>query len=220
MPQKHPSQPQVFKICVSGSAINNCGVRAPKLAYAVGKEIAQRNCILLTGSTTGIPLSACHGAKDFGGISIGLSPALSKREHVKKYKLPTKWQDIIFYTGFGYSGRNLLLTRSADAVIFICGRIGTMNEFTNSFEDHRVIGVLLESGGTSQLINEIVRVAERGSGKIVYDKDPERLVKKVLGILKKKDAWFRREILKRGRKRRLRPSKKARARKTMSGKRR
>lgn len=201
MPRVHKRFPTVFKIAVSGSAVNHYGSRAKKLSYEVGKEIAKKNCILLTGATTGIPLYACHGAKDFGGISIGLSPAYSKREHVHKYHLPTKWLDIIFYTGFGYSGRNLLLTRSADAAIFITGRIGTLNEFTDSFEDHRVIGVLQESGGTSELIDDIVRVARRGDRMIVYDKDPARLVGKVLAILKKSDAWFRRETEKRGKKR-------------------
>jgi hypothetical protein len=209
MPRVHKTQPPIFKICVSGSAVNNCGIHAPKLAYAVGREIAKADAVLLTGATTGIPLFSCHGAKDYGGISIGLSPAVSKKEHVKKYKLPTKWLDIVFYTGFGYSGRNLLLTRSADAVIFICGRIGTLNEFTDAFEDHRVIGVLLESGGTSQLIDDIVKLAHRGSGKIVYDKDPVRLVQKVLAVLRRDDRAFRKEILKRGK----RPVRRAKTRK-------
>ena len=189
--------PTLFKIAVSGSAINNCGRNAPKLSYEVGKEIAKSNCVLLSGATTGIPLYACHGAKDFGGVSIGLSPAISKKEHVHKYHLPLEWQDMIFYTGFGYSGRNLILTRSADASIFICGRIGTLNEFTNSFEDHRVIGVLQESGGSSQLIDDIVDVAERGDKMIIYDEDPARLVQKVVATLKKGDAWFTRELAKR-----------------------
>ncbi|MFA6512050.1 MAG: hypothetical protein WCV86_02945 [Patescibacteria group bacterium] len=208
MVKKHPRHPTIFKVAVSGSAVNNCGSKAPKLAYEVGKEIAKRDFVLLSGATTGIPLHACHGAKDFGGVSIGLSPAISKKEHVKKYKLPTKWQDIIFYTGFGYSGRNLLLTRSADAVIFICGRIGTLNEFTNSFEDHRVIGVLQESGGTSELMDDIIEVAERGDKMIVYDKHPVKLVEKVAVILKKSDAWFTRELEKR--RKRKQPIRKAR----------
>lgn len=195
--KRHPT---VFKVAVSGSAVNNCGRKAPQLAYEVGKELAKRHYVLLTGATTGIPLFACHGAKDYGGVSIGLSPAISKKEHVNKYKLPVKWQDIIFYTGFGYSGRNLILTRSADAVIFLCGRIGTLNEFTNSFEDHRVIGVLQESGGTSELMDDIVEVAQRGDRMIVYDKDPAKLVEKIGVILKKSDAWFRRETEKRSKK--------------------
>ena len=56
------------------------------------------------------------GAKEAGGIVIGLSPAVSKAAHVKSYRLPLDYHDLIVYTGFDYAGRNLLLTRSADAI--------------------------------------------------------------------------------------------------------
>ena len=91
--------------------------------------------------------------------------------------------DLIVYTGFGYSGRNLFLVRSSEAVIFLSGRIGTLNEFTNAFEDRKPIGVLLDTGGTSQLIDEIVDVAKRGQGLIVYDDNPEKLLVKVLELI-------------------------------------
>ena len=68
-------------------------------------------------------------------MSIGVSPAASEREHSEVFKLPIDYMDLIIYTGFGYSGRDLLLTRTADAVICGCGRIGTIHEFTIAFED-------------------------------------------------------------------------------------
>src|SRR3989344_2416309 len=73
------------------------------------------------------------GVKEAGGFSIGFSPAASEREHVEVYKLPLDYMDLIVYTGFGYPGRDLLLTRSADAVICGCGRIGTIHEFVIAF---------------------------------------------------------------------------------------
>ena len=75
---------------------------------------------------------------------------------MKRYQLPVNYLDLIVYTGFGYSGRNLILTRSADAVIIICGRIGTLNEFTVAFEDRKPIGVLEESGGMADEIEDII----------------------------------------------------------------
>jgi len=80
---------------------------------------------------------------------IGFSPAASEKAHVKSYRLPTDFHDVIVYTGFNYSGRNLILTRSSDAVIIICGRMGTLNEFSIAFEDNKPIGVLTGSGGTA-----------------------------------------------------------------------
>ncbi len=169
-----------YKICVSGSAANNCGPGAFKKSWEVGREIAKQGAVLVTGATIGIPEWAARGAKSVKGFSIGLSPAGSMREHVRKYHLPTSHMDIIVYTGFDYSGRNLLLTRSSDAVIEICGRVGTLNEFTIAFEDRKPVGVLLGTGGAVEEIPHILKVAKRGSKNIIYDTDPERLVKKVI----------------------------------------
>src|SRR3989344_5690687 len=124
-----------YKICVAGAAeTNHCGENALETAAEMGREIVRHNGILLTGATTGIPFWSAKGAKEEGGISIGLSPAATEKAHVNTYKLPTDYFDFIIYTGFEYAGRNLLLTRSADAIIIACGRIGTLNEFTVVFD--------------------------------------------------------------------------------------
>ncbi len=172
-----------FKICVSGAAeTGHCLPGALEKAKELGKEIVRQKAVLLTGATTGVPFWAAIGAKEEGGFSIGVSPASSEREHVETYKLPLEYLDMIIYTGFGYSGRNLLLTRAADAVIVGCGRMGTLNEFTAAFEDDKPIGVLTGCGGTADQIKEIVEKAHRGPGKIAYDSDPKTLVEKVLEL--------------------------------------
>jgi uncharacterized protein (TIGR00725 family) len=171
-----------FKICVSGAAESgHCAPNALELATEVGREIA----VIMTGATSGIPFWAAKGAKEAGGISIGLSPAVSELAHVKTYRLPTDYFDLIIYTGFDYAGRNLLLTRSSDAVITICGRMGSLNEFTVAFEDRKPQGVLEGSGGTADSIKEIVKKMHRGPGKIVYEKEPKKLVRAVIKMIEK-----------------------------------
>lgn len=175
-----------IKICVSGAAeTGHCGADALEKAKQLGREIVDHNCVLVTGATTGFPLWAAMGAKTDGGISVGLSPASSEREHVEDYGLPLEYLDLIIFTGFGYSGRNLLLTRSADAVIIGCGRMGTLNEFTIAFEDNKPIGVLEGSWDMDETIKEVIEKAHRGPGKVVYDSDPKRLVEKVIELVKK-----------------------------------
>jgi uncharacterized protein (TIGR00725 family) len=173
-----------YKIAVSGSAIDNCSPGAFKKAYEVGRQIALNDCVLITGATIGVPAWATRGAKAAGGISIGLSPAVSKQAHVKTYRLPTKYMDLIIYTGFDYSGRNMLMTRASDGVITICGRIGTLNEFTTAFEDKRVLGVLTQTGGVEEEIDHILKLAQRGRKRIVFDDDPKRLVQKVIKLIR------------------------------------
>ena len=178
-----------YKICVSGSADTTfCGSDAIEKAQEVGRLIAKRNMILVTGATTGIPYWAAKGAKAAGGFVVGLSPAVSKADHVKRYKLPLDYHDVLVYTGFDYSGRNLLLTRASDAVITLCGRMGTLNEFTIAFEDKKPQGVLLSTDGISDMLQEIVERAKRGPGKIVWSSDPAELVEKVIELIEKEEG--------------------------------
>lgn len=177
-----------YKICVSGAAeTGHCAKDALEKAEAIGREIARRGLVLVTGATTGIPYWSAKGAKSEGGIVIGLSPAVSKAQHVKVYHLPLDYHDLIIYTGFEYSGRNLLLTRSSDAVITLCGRIGTLNEFTVAFEDQKPQGVLEETGGTADMVRGILESAHRGPGKVVFSKDPSELVDLLLNLIESEE---------------------------------
>ncbi len=175
-----------YKICVSGAAeTGHCAQGALEKSMELGREIIRQKGVLITGATSGIPYWAAKGAKEEGGFSIGLSPAFTERDHVERYHLPTDLFDIIIYTGFKYSGRNLLLTRAADGVIFCCGRMGTLNEFTITFEDNKPIGVLEGTGGTADMLRDLVSKMNRGPGKIVYDADPKNLVKKLIELIDK-----------------------------------
>lgn len=182
--ERHPHLK--IKICISGAAeTGHCGPDSLEKAKEIGKEIVKQGCVLVTGATTGFPFWGAMGAKEEGGISIGLSPAESEMEHVNSYKLPIEYMDLIVYTGFGYSGRNLLLTRSSDAVIVGCGRIGTLNEFTIAFEDDKPIGVLEGSWETDEVIKNMLEKSHRGNGKVIFDADPKKLVERLIELVKK-----------------------------------
>ena len=166
-----------IKICISGAAETGyCGIDALDKAKELGREIARQGAVLVTGATTGFPFWAAMGAKEAGGISIGFSPAASEREHAEVFKLPLDYLDLIIYTGFGYSGRDLLLTRSVDAVICGCGRIGTIHEFTIAFEDGKPIGIFEGSWEMDKELKEIIAKSHRPNKKIVYNPDPKKLV--------------------------------------------
>jgi hypothetical protein len=174
-----------IKICVSGaSETGHCGVDSLDKAQALGRHIVQSGAVLVTGATTGFPFWAAKGAKEVGGISIGISPATSKDEHVKKFKLPIEHMDLIIYTGGGYSNRNLQLTRSSDAVIVGCGRMGTLNEFTIAFEDNKPIGILEGDWETDEVIKNMIEKSNRGTDDIIFDPDPKALVEKIIALIK------------------------------------
>lgn len=175
-----------IKICVSGAAeTGHCGLNALDKAKELGREIARQGAILLTGATTGFPLWVAMGVKEAGGISIGISPAASEQEHVETYKLPLDYLDLVIYTGFGYPGRDILLTRSADAVICGCGRIGTIHEFTVAFEDGKPIGIFEGPWEMGDQLKEIIEKSHRPNAKIVSGDDSKKLLEDVIALIKK-----------------------------------
>lgn len=181
-----PSGYGVIKICVSGAAeTGHCGLDAFEKAKELGREIARSGAIITTGATTGFPFYSAMGAKDESGFSIGFSPASTEREHIETYKLPLDYMDVIVYTGFGYTGRDLLLVRSSDAIAIGCGRIGTLNEFSIAFEDRRPIGILQGSWDTDELLKKFIVSSHRPNNKIVFDPDPKVLVKKLTELVMK-----------------------------------
>ena len=177
-----------YKIAVSGSADTKvCPACSHELAREIGKEIVKQGCILITGATIGLPYCSAQGAKEVKGISIGFSPAATESAHKKVYKLPTDNFDVIVYTGFDYAGRNLLMTRAADGVIIICGRMGTLNEFSVAFEDKKPIGVLEGTGGTADKMRMVTAGPLKGKKRIIYDTNPQRLVKRLIQLIKKRN---------------------------------
>lgn len=184
-----------FQICVSGAAAGKTVEASYQLAYDLGKEIAKQGKTLTTGATVGLPWCAAKGAfsvKNRKGVCVGFSPANSFKEHVNVYKLPTVEFDYINFTGREYVGRDIHLVQSSDAVITVGGRVGSLHEFTTALEANKVVGVLLGSGGLADFIPELVTKIEVSKAKnIIYDTNPERLVKKVIAELDKRHKGFK-----------------------------
>ena len=179
-----------YKFAVSGAADEGmCDIDASEKAEEIGREVVRHGGILVTGATSGIPDFAAKGAKEEGGIVIGISPAASYQHHIKTYKLPAKYYDTIIFTGFDYSGRNLLLTKAADAVIVICGGFGTLNEFTIALEDNKPIGVLTgTSGAAEEVKNLLTRINDphrHGAGKVIFNENPKELIAGLLKLVEK-----------------------------------
>lgn len=176
-----------YSICISGAAAGDTVYESHAKAEALGVAVAKQGHTVTTGATVGLPYYAAYGAKHAGGISIGFSPATSLREHLRKYRLPHDVFDFINFTGLSYVGRDLYLVQSSDAVITVGGRFGSLHEFTSALEAHKPCGVLIGSGGTADLIPELMKTLQPPHGDlVVYDQDPERLIKRIIEVLDKK----------------------------------
>lgn len=177
-----------IKIGVMGSADDTLpgGVAAAvrEKAEALGGVIAGRGLVLLTGATTGLPYIVGRAAREGGALHVGVSPAGSAREHVATYGLPVDACDLIIYTGFGLKGRNVVLVRSCDIVLFIGGSMGALNEFTIAHDEGRIAGCLKGTGGVADEARRLLQVFPKQTGaQVFHDDDPARLLSTCLDAL-------------------------------------
>jgi uncharacterized protein (TIGR00725 family) len=154
-------------------------------ANALANVIATRDLILLTGATTGIVYVVGKFAHDAGIFHLGISPASDSQEHVAKFKLPLDACDVIVYTGFGLKGRNVVLVRSCEVVLFIAGAMGSLNEFTIAHDEGKVIGCLTGTGGVADEVNYLLKKFSKDTGARVFQNaDPAKLLDACLAALK------------------------------------
>ncbi|HSX24329.1 MAG TPA: hypothetical protein VLE74_04465 [Candidatus Saccharimonadales bacterium] len=178
-----------YSICVSGAAHGDTVDDDKQLAARLGAAIAHRGHITTTGATIGLPYFAAKAAKEAGGVSIGFSPAVNVREHMRKYRLPRDYFDFINFTGMNYVGRDFHLIQSSDAIITVGGRFGSLHEFVTALEAHKPCGILIGSDGAADIIPELMKVLDPPREHLViYDENPENLVERITTILDKEYA--------------------------------
>jgi len=182
----------MYQICVSGASKGHSVEEGRALAQGVGRVLAKHHHALMTGATIGLPHYAAVEYKASGGfMSVGISPASSKIEHVMKYRLPTKSYDAILYSGLHYVGRDALLINSSDAVISIGGRLGTLHEFTIAMETDTPIAFLQGAGGIGSEIMDILHAAgESKSDNVIFSDDPEDLLARLVALLNEKNKKY------------------------------
>lgn len=158
-------------------------------AYQIGREIVKNGYNLITGATSGIPYAAAIGAKEAGGLVVGISPAKDFDEHLSVFNKPIEYLDLIIYGNSVYEGRSPLIIHSASASIFIGGEMGTLNEFTSAWmTKNNIIGILEGYGGITDYLPTIIENTNTSYGCItIQDKDPFILVKKIGNEIKKRN---------------------------------
>jgi len=150
-------------------------------AREVGREIARRGCVLVCGGLGGVMEAAAQGAKEAGGLTIGLLPGLDKRE-------ANRYIDVPIATGLGYI-RNHLIIRTSDAVIMVCGGVGTLNELTLAYQEKPTV-VLEGTGGWADRIREAAyeeKYLDAGhTGRLYYAQTPVEAVSLALELICKR----------------------------------
>lgn len=178
-----PQAGMALKVGVMGGATGVMTRGHLNKAHQLGRAIATSGCVLITGGCPGLPLAAACGAKQAGGMVVGISPGLSLDEHLHKYDSPTEFHDVLVFTGSGLMGREVVNIRSSDIVVIIGGRSGTLGELAIAYDEGKLIGVLTGTGGISDLVADILTACAKDTGaRVVYEASPSRLIQKLLRL--------------------------------------
>jgi len=113
-----------------------CDAATAALARAVGRGIAQRGALLLTGGRTGVMEEASRGAREAGGTTIGILPGAGAGESPAN-----PYVDIPIYTGLG-EARNWVNVCASDALIAIGGGFGTLSEIALALKARKPLVLL------------------------------------------------------------------------------
>ncbi len=152
--------------------------RTMQAAEEIGRLVAGRGGVLVTGGRAGVMEAASKGAQQAGGLTIGFLPGMEKSG-------ANPYVDIIFPTGLGRA-RNLLTARSCDALIMVGGSTGTLNELTIAYAEARPVVILEGSGGWADRIRGVLHkgcyLDERETVEICFAATPEAAVARAFAL--------------------------------------
>jgi len=112
----------------------SCDLNLRQIAEEVGAEIAKKNAILICGGHGGVMEASAAGAKKEGGTTVGILPGDSR-------KTANPFIDIVIVTEMRHA-RNVIIARSADALIAVGGEFGTLSEIAHSLKMGKTVVTL------------------------------------------------------------------------------
>lgn len=160
-----------FQIAVIGYNSDRCTDEARKLAYDTGKEIARAGAVLICGGLGGVMEAACQGAKDAGGMTVGIIPQ-DEFSHANNYC------DIVICSTIGHA-RDFIVAASTDGLIAVGGGVGTLTELSIAYMMKKPMAAIAGSGGIADSFGGKY-LDERNRVQIRITKSPAEAVKVIM----------------------------------------
>lgn len=132
-----------LQIAVIGYNSDKSNSLTDKIAYQVGREIAKADVALICGGLGGVMENACKGAKEHGGLTVGIIPQ-------EDFTYANNFCDIVIASGIGYA-RDFIVATSADGIIVVGGGVGTLLELCVGYMLKKTIVTIPSTGGTAEI---------------------------------------------------------------------
>lgn len=147
---------------ISVIGAGSCNAEIYSMAEEVGRLIACKGAVLFTGGLGGVMEAASKGAFEAGGLTVGILPGLTAEEANRYVQVPVT-------TGLSHA-RNMIVVRSADAVIAVSGEYGTLSEIAIALKLGKpVIGIdtwdnvegVIKAGSPEEAVGLAVAAAKK-----------------------------------------------------------
>jgi len=135
-------------------------------AEEVGREVARHGAALVCGGLGGVMEAACKGASAGGGVTVGILPGDNRQTANPYVQIP-------IVTGLGHA-RNVIVVKSAQAVIAVGGSYGTLSEISHALQN----GIPVIGLNTWSLSRN-----GQPDNSIITAQDPAEAVKKAINLI-------------------------------------
>lgn len=164
------------QIAVIGYNKDRSTDQSRNIAFEVGVEIARSGSVLICGGLGGVMESACMGAKEYNGVTVGIIPQ-------EEFSFANEFCDIVICTGIGFA-RDFIVATSCDGIIAIGGGVGTLIELGVGYMIKKIMVAVSGSGGIAEMYGGKF-LDERNRVPIIVAKNAYSAVQIVLNNIKK-----------------------------------
>lgn len=161
-----------IQLLIVGNNENGSTPELEKIAYETGMEVAKSGSVLISGGLGGVMKAACHGAKDGGGLTVGIIPQ-------NDASFANEYCDIVIPSGIGLA-RDFLTALASDGVIVIGGASGTLSETCAAYMHKKPIVAIKNTGGIADKYADQY-IDHRQQVKIIGVNSPKEAVQTLLG---------------------------------------
>ncbi|MFW9895408.1 MAG: TIGR00725 family protein [Candidatus Thorarchaeota archaeon] len=163
-----------YKATVSVIGASEIDKDTEEKTIEIGRLLAKNKYIVACGGLTGVMEAVCKGAKEEGGLTIGIVPQPVKN-------MANKYVDIVIPCPFSQA-RNIVVVLTGDICLAISGKAGTLSEISFAWIYNKPIVALTNvQGWSSKIANQ--QIDDRRNDKIYGVKTPEEAINKINDLL-------------------------------------
>jgi len=164
-----------FKATISVIGASEIDKDIEDTTIEIGRLLAKNKYIVACGGLTGVMEAICKGAKEEGGLTIGIIPQPIK-------SMANKYVDIVIPCPFSQA-RNIVVVLTGDICLAISGKAGTLSEISFAWIYNKPIVALSSvQGWSSKIANQ--KIDDRRNDKIHGVKTPEEAIDKINELFK------------------------------------